>query len=214
MTEEVQQKLVLPEDIKKNLAKLSEDEGWEQPQTQYHIDRFWNPGPQDVGVELRGVYLETRTFTAKSDGTEFQTIVMVTPEKETVGVTQTAVLESKLAGINPGDGIWLKYEGKQKNRKGPGSHHNFTVRLKRMGTPVEEVEQAPTLMANDDPKIREFYEQLKVIVGEEYGNPKSAEELVFRAEKCVEDKEMTPEELTRLKVIIAQEVKSGNLQVK
>lgn len=206
MTEE-QTPLVLSPEIEANLAKLNEADGWEQPTSHNRIDRFWNPSPQDVGQEIKGVYLETREFTAKSDGSQFSVIVLVTAERETVGVTRSAVLESALQGINPGDGVSLIYEGKRKNQKGPGSHHVFQVKIKRMGTPAP-VEDNPGqgLMAQDDPHTRDLWEQLKIIVKDEYGNPENPEEIVHRAEKCKDDGEMTEEELTKLKVMLANQV--------
>lgn len=196
-------------EIEAKLKQLDEQEGWKQPQSQMRIDEFWNPSKEDIGREFKGLYLETRTFTNKNDGSTFENILLMTPDKKIWGITKTTVLESELSDINQYDGLYLKYNGKKKVRKGQGMYHDFEIMIKRMGIPSEDNgNSGPTMNLTDDTEIKSIVDELREVVISE-GGIGTLEEIAERAKQCHEDTELSDKELSQVLKFLADKVQES-----
>lgn len=187
------------------LDELDKDEGYETPQIKASIDGFWGGKDTEVGDEIRGIFLEKRTFQGRNNK-DFNSIILLTKEG-VFGVTENKYLESRLKDINEGDGLKIKYTGTNSTKDGQNEYKTYDVAIKRFGSdkPVKHI--AGNFGGYDEQAV-EWIKQMRYELSERHNLPEATpEEVVEWAVKMKDTWELSDEDIFRIKVQAAKEVK-------
>jgi hypothetical protein len=187
------------------LDELDKDEGFETPKVKAIIDGFWGGKETEAGDEIRGIFLERRTFQGRNNK-NFNSILLLTKEG-VYGVTENKFLESRLENIKEGDGLKLKYTGKTATKDNQNEYKTYDVMIKKFQPDLEKKGNTNGFMKTvDDPEARNFVDHVKYEMTEKkmVTDPESIIQYVTQNKK---DLEINDEHILRVKKILADEIK-------
>jgi hypothetical protein len=120
-------------DLDKKLKELENDEGWETSGDQLSFDHFFPDFEKDIGNTLTALFLELRKgLKSQASGKSFDAFVFIDTSKTIVAIKNYSVIYKGLEGIKRGDGVKIKYLGKQEPKKAGGNaYHNFEISIKK-----------------------------------------------------------------------------------
>lgn len=112
-------------------------------------------------------------------------------------------LSQRLKGIKPGDGVRIKYTGKQRGKKG-FPYNTFEVLIHKFEPDTDETKQAEYTPAQE--VIKTGADQLKA-----QGEKVTATAIIQLASESVEIGEMTPQRLVEVKEELALLIREGKM---
>lgn len=187
------------------LDSLDTDEGFETPKVKASIDGFWGGRETQIGDEIRGIFLEKRTFHGRNNK-DFNSIILQTKEG-VFGVTENKYLESRLANIQKGDGLKIRYTGTNTTKDGLNQYKTYEVAIKTFEN-TQKV--ANTNFAGYDEQATQFIKEIRTELRERHNiTDATPEEVVNWAIKMKNEWEITDEDIARIKVQAAKEIKEG-----
>lgn len=194
-------------EFKKLLPELDNEEGWEMP---LEIDEYWKP---KIGEEVRGIFLDniSRSKDVIDHGVakkRYYNIIAILTNDGIIGISQTEVLKQRLENVEPGMGVRIKFTGTQSG-KGGYTYNTYVVAIKKMGAaaskPAKHEDYDPQEDVEAKEKLDLIRQQLKA--GKGTYTVEDIISLATEAAESPEDEDFTPDLLTRVKAVLAKEMK-------
>lgn len=184
------------------------------------IDEFWNPKPEgnkncNVGHEFKGMYVGVQTF--NSDTGPYDKFKIKTVDGKLWGLKDVKILREALEKLQPGDAVYIKYNGKVKPKKGMNMYHDFDIKGHKFNEVPEELKGAAASTTppqsrkmdkeEDDPQGITYIEELEKLMHKK-GVEINAENVVAFAEHNQKELEIEGD-LWRIKRQVDLETKKG-----